>query len=59
MITEITVPEISKWRFRRLEKRHIAILLNAMSFSIRGKTVKKECVIFATGIREKVYYEIL
>ena len=32
-ITDITVPEISKWTSRALEKRYIAIFMNAMFFS--------------------------
>ena len=32
-ITDITVPEISKWRSRRLEKRYIAIFMDAVFFS--------------------------
>ena len=33
-ITDITVPEISKWRSRALEKRYIAIFMDAMFFSL-------------------------
>ena len=33
MITDITVPEISKWRSRRLEKRYIAIFMDSVFFS--------------------------
>ena len=58
-ITEITVPEISKWTSRGLEKRYIAIFMDAMFFSLRRETVQKECVIFAMGIREAGQYEIL
>ncbi len=58
-ITEITVPEISKWRSRPLEKRYIAIFMDAVFFSLRRETVQKECVIFAMGIRESGNYEIL
>ncbi len=58
-ITEITVPEINKWRSRRLEKRYIAIFMDAMFFSLRRDTVQKECVIFAMGIQESGNYEIL
>ena len=32
-ITDITVPEISKWTSRALEKRYIAIFMDAMFFS--------------------------
>ena len=32
-ITEITVPEINKWRSRPLEKRYIAISMDAVFFS--------------------------
>ena len=32
-ITDITVPEINKWRSRALEKRYIAIFMDAMFFS--------------------------
>ncbi len=46
-ITDITVPEISKWRSRRLEKRYIAIFMDAVFFSLWRETVQKECVIFA------------
>ena len=58
-ITDITVPEISKWRSRKLEKRYIAIFMDAVFFSLRRETVQKECVIFAMGIRESGNYEIL
>ena len=58
-ITEITVPEISKWRSRSLEKRYIAIFMDAVFFSLRRDTVQKECVIFAMGIKELGNYEIL
>jgi len=58
-ITEITVPEISRWRSRPLEKRYIAIFMDAVFFSLRRETVQKECVIFAMGIRESGNYEIL
>ena len=58
-ITDITVPEISKWTSRALEKRYIAIFMDAMFFSLRRETVQKECVIFAMGIRESGNYEIL
>lgn len=58
-ITDITVPEISKWHCRRLDKRYIAVFLDAMFLSLHRDTVQKECVIFAMGIRESGYYEIL
>ena len=58
-ITEITVPEISKWRSRSLDKRYIAIFMDAVFFSLRRDTVQKECVIFAMGIKESGNYEIL
>jgi Transposase and inactivated derivatives len=58
-ITEITVSEINTWRSRPLEKRYIAIFMDAMFFSLRRDTVEKECVIFAMGIRENGNYEIL
>ena len=58
-ITEITVPEIDKWRSRPLEKRYIAIFLDAMFLSLRRETVEEECIIFAMGIRESGYYEIM
>ena len=58
-ITDITVPEISKWKSRALEKRYIAIFMDAMFFSLRRETVEKECVIFAMGIKETGQYEIL
>ena len=58
-ITDITVPEISKWTSRPLERRYIAIFMDAMFFSLRRETVQKECVIFAMGIKESGNYEIL
>ena len=58
-ITDITVPEIQKWISRPLDKRYIAIFMDAMFFSLRRETVQKECVIFAMGIRETGQYEIL
>ncbi len=58
-ITDTTMPEISKWISRPLEKRYIAIFMDAMFFSLRRETVQKEYVIFAMGIRESGQYEIL
>ena len=58
-ITDITIPVISKWRSRSLDKRYIAIFMDAMFFSLRRDTVQKECVIFAMGIKESGNYEIL
>ncbi len=58
-IIDITVPEISKWTSRPLERRYIAIFMDAMFFSLRRETVQKECVIFAMGIKESGNYEIL
>ena len=58
-ITDTTVPEISKWRSRRLEKRYIAIFMDAVFFYLRRETVQEERVIFAMGIRESGNYEIL
>ena len=34
-ITDITVPEIEKWKKRSLSKRYIAIFMDAMFFSLR------------------------
>ena len=58
-ITDITIPEINKWRTRPLDRRYIAIFMDAMFFSLRRDTVQKECVIFAMGIKETGQYEIL
>ena len=58
-ITDITVPEISKWISKPLEKRYIAVFMDAMFISLRRETVQKECVIFAMGIKETGQYEIL
>ena len=58
-ITDITLPEIQKWISRPLDKRYIAIFMDAMFFSLRRETVEKECVIFAMGIKESGQYEIL
>ena len=57
-ITDITVPEIQKWVSRPLEKKYIAVFMDAMFFSLRRDTVQKECVIFAMGIRDNGQYEI-
>lgn len=58
-ITDIALSEIEKWRRRSLNKRYIAIFLDAMFFSLRRDTVQKECTIFAMGISESGHYEIL
>ena len=41
-ITGITVPEISKWTSRPLDKRYIAVFMDAMFFSLCRDTVQKE-----------------
>ena len=58
-ITDITMNEITKWQSRNLQKRYIAIFMDAMFFSLRRETIDKECVIFAMGINESGNYEIL
>ena len=58
-ITDITVHGIQKWISRPLEKKYIAIFMDAMFFSLRSDTMQKECVIFAIGIKETGQYEIL
>jgi transposase-like protein len=40
-LTDITVPEINKWRTRPLDKRYIAIFMDTMFFSLRRDTVQK------------------
>ena len=52
-------PEIEKWKNRKLNKRYIAIYLDALFINIRRDTVEKEAVIFALGVDENGYYEIL
>jgi transposase-like protein len=49
-ISDITLPEIGKWKKRTLDKRYIVMFLDTMLFSLRSDTVEKECVIFAIGI---------
>jgi len=58
-ISKITVDEISKWKQRKLKKRYAVIMLDGMWLSVRRDTVEKEVVIFALGIDEGGYKEIL
>ncbi len=58
-ITDIVKPGIDKWNNRRLNKRYIAIYIDALFINIRRDTVEKEAVIFALGARDDGYYEIL
>lgn len=58
-ITDITVPEISKWTSRPLKKSYIAIFMDAMFFSLRRETLQKGYVIFAMIKKEPGNCEIL
>ena len=45
-IIEITVSEINTWRSRPLEKRYIAIFMDAMFFSLGRDTI--QCLLIGT-----------
>ena len=51
-ITDIIISEIIKWPSRTIDKRYIAIFMEAKFFSLRRETVDKERLIFAMGIKE-------
>jgi Transposase and inactivated derivatives len=58
-ITEITIEEVKRFQNRPLDRRYIAIFLDALFFYLRGDTVDKEPIIFAMGIKESGEYEII
>jgi len=58
-ISKIMVSEISKWKQRKLKKRYAVIMLDGMWLSVRRDTVEKEVFLFALGIDEEGYREIL
>ncbi len=58
-ISKVTVSEINKWKHRKLKKRYAVIMLDGMWLSVRRDTVEKEAVLFALGIDEDGYREIL
>ena len=58
-ITEITIEEVKRFQNRPLDKRYIAIFLDALFFYLRGDTVEKEPIIFAMGIKESGEYGII
>ena len=58
-ITEITIEEVKGFQNRPLDKRYIAIFLDALFFYLRRDTVEKEPIIFAMGIKESGEYEII
>ena len=58
-ITEITIEEVKRFQNRPLDRRYIAIFLDALFFYLRRDTVEKEPIIFAMGIKESGEYEIL
>jgi len=58
-ITEITIEEVKRFQNRHLDRRYIAIFLDALFFYLRRDTVEKEPIIFAMGIKESGEYEIL
>ena len=58
-ISKVTVSEISKWKQRKLKERYAVIMLDGMWLSVRRDTVEKEVVLFALGIDEEGYREIL
>jgi len=51
-ITEITIGEVKRFQNRPLDRRYIAIFLDALFFYLRRDTVDKEQIIYAIGIRE-------
>ncbi len=58
-ISKVTLEEINKWKQRRLKRRYSVIMLDGMWLSVRRDTVEKEVVLFALGIDENRYREIL
>ena len=58
-ITEITIEEVKRFQNRPLDKRYIAIFLDALFFYLRRDTVDKEPIIFAMGIKESGEYGII
>jgi len=58
-ITEITIEEVKGFQNRPLDRRYIAIFLDALFFYLRRDTVEKEPIIFAMGIKESGEYEII
>ena len=58
-ITEVTLEEVRRFQERPLDRRYIAIFLDALFFFLRRDTVEKEPVIFAMGIKETGEYEVL
>jgi transposase-like protein len=58
-ITAATLDDIRKWRDRPLNKRYVALYLDAMFIKVRRDTVAKEAVYFALGVDEDGYREIL
>ena len=59
IITEITREEVKRFQNRPLDKRYIAIFLDALFFYLRRDTVEKEPIIFAMGIKESGEYGII
>jgi len=58
-ITEITIEEVKRFQNRPLDRRYIAIFLDALFFYLRRDTVEKEPIIFAMGIKESGEYGII
>lgn len=58
-ISQVTLEEINKWKQRKLKRRYSVIMLDGMWLSVRRDTVEKEAVLFALGIDEEGYREIL
>jgi len=58
-ISQVTLEEINKWKQRKLKRRYSVIMLDGMWLSVRRDTVEKEVVLFALGIDEEGYREIL
>jgi len=58
-ISQVTLEEINKWKQRKLRRRYSVIMLDGMWLSVRRGTVEKEAVLFALGIDEEGYREIL
>ncbi len=58
-LTAVAMEDIQNWRNRSLNKRYVALYLDAMFIKVRRDTVAKEGVYFALGVDEDGYREIL
>ncbi len=58
-ITDMTLEEANKFLNRKLDNRHMAVILDGLFFYLRRGTADRDPVIFALGIKESGEYEIL